>query len=524
MFTQINDITDLLTDCGYAPEGLVYIQKGVMTDKYSFRHADKEYIIRCYPKKRSWLAEVEFHFMNLLQDNGVKCPHPVKWNSDDQAYLLYEKLSGSTLGEVYGRLTEDQKESLCKDIVTNYNTMVSIPLTSYGFVKAGNSFSHSSWIEFIKDSINDALVIFKKEGNKAKIAIGEGLLKYSEKLNVNEAHLVWSDFSANNIIVSADGQLAGFIDFEGLMAGDPLLGLGYLIAHETKCDFVSRIIRLSGVEEKQEQIDFYAVIRYCRLLPYVKQDLPNGERRMPIESFLSYAAIKMLHFSKHKGFNLSLSYLLKWIMLPLTVILTVLSICCLSYSYHKTLEAGKIYVRCSMNNVKLSSNVPVWFSYNDTVLITNRPLDNEDVALLRNLVNDSTAQYPQYLESLNQLAFLSNTTSDNMFWLLLLTLCFVQLGCVARTMYDFIGWTCYKGGQDMERWWSWYLFRPVIGVPIASLLLVAVRTSLFSGLFTSRDLNTYLVISFLAGFSIMEFLKMLRRVSKTLFDGEVKSA
>lgn len=69
-----------------------------------------------------------------------------------------------------------------------------------------------------------------------------------------------------------------------------------------------------------------------------------------------------------------------------------------------------------------------------------------------------------------------------------------------------------------------YLFRPVIGVPIASLLLVAVRTYLFSGLFNSRDLNIYLVICFLVGFSIMEFLKMLRRVSKTLFDGETKAA
>lgn len=524
MFTQINDITNLLNGCGYAPEGLVYIQKGVMTDKYSFRHADKEYIIRCYPEERSWLAEVEFHYMTLLQANGIKCPVPVNRNADGQAYLLYEKLPGSSLGEVYDDLTIEQKERLCRDIIENYNKISSIILTSYGFLKDENSFSHSSWKEFIKDSINDALAIFKKEGNKAKITIGEGLLKYSEKLNVNEAHLVWSDFSADNIIVSDDGQLAGFVDFEGLMAGDSLLGIGYLMAHETKCDFVSRIIRLSGVEAKQEQMDFYAVIRYCRLLPYVKQDLPNGERRMPIETFLPYAAIKMLNFSKHKGFNLSLSYLLKWLMLSLTVILTVLSICCLSFSYHKTLEAGQIHARCSMDNVKLSSNIPVWFSYNDTSLITNRPLDNEDVALLRNLVNDSTVQYPQYLKSLNQLAFLSNTTSGNMFWLLLLTLCFVQLGCVARTMYDFIGWTCYKGGQDMKRWWSWYLFRPVIGVPIASLLLVAVRTSLFSGLFTSRDLNTYLVISFLAGFSIMEFLKMLRRVSKTLFDGETKSA
>lgn len=36
--------------------------------------------------------------------------------------------------------------------------------------------------------------------------------------------------------------------------------------------------------------------------------------------------------------------------------------------------------------------------------------------------------------------------------------------------------------------------------------------------------NTYLVVIFFAGFSIMEFLKMLRRVLKTMFEGEMKSA
>ena len=173
-----------------------------------------------------------------------------------------------------------------------------------------------------------------------------------------------------------------------------------------------------------------------------------------------------------------------------------------------------------MAGMPISSDIPVWFSYTDTTLATSRSLDNEDVALLRNLVNDSSAQHAHYIKSLNQLAFMSNTVPTNFPWLFLLTLCFVQLGCVARTLYDFIGWSCYKGGQDMSKWWPWYLFRPFIGVPIASLLLVAARTSLFSSLFTSRDLNTYLVISFLAGYAIMEFLKMLRRVSKTLFEGE----
>lgn len=32
-----------------------------------------------------------------------------------------------------------------------------------------------------------------------------------------------------------------------------------------------------------------------------------------------------------------------------------------------------------------------------------------------------------------------------------------------------------------------------------------------------KDLNTYLIVSFLAGFAMMEFVTMLRRSSKALF-------
>jgi hypothetical protein len=42
---------------------------------------------------------------------------------------------------------------------------------------------------------------------------------------------------------------------------------------------------------------------------------------------------------------------------------------------------------------------------------------------------------------------------------------------------------------------------------------------MLSSLFTSKDLNTYLVIAFLAGFSMIEFLTMLRRMTKGLFEG-----
>ena len=72
----------------------------------------------------------------------------------------------------------------------------------------------------------------------------------------------------------------------------------------------------------------------------------------------------------------------------------------------------------------------------------------------------------------------------------------------------------------MKKWWPWYIYRPLMGAPIAAFLLVTVRTSFFLNLFTARDLNTYFVVAFLAGFALMDFLKMLRRVSKAMFANE----
>lgn len=520
MFTRKNNINTILCNTGLTPENLTHIPVGVMTDKYSFIHEGEEYIIRCYPKERSWLAEVEFHYMTLFCSKGIKCPTPVKWNSKGQAFLVYKKLKGTSLDDVYNSLSDEQKETLCCEIIDNYNLISSVKCVNYGSVKGIDDFSHISWREFLTESFDKALSIFEAEENESRIAIGKGLLQYSNKQTLDEGSLVWSDFSADNIIVTNDGHLVGFIDFEGLMSGDPLLGLGYLIAHGQNKDFTNRIIRLSGAENRQRQIDFYAVLRYCRLLPYAKFNLPNGEKRTPIAAFLPYASAKLTDFSMMKNCKLSDLFSLKLLIMTLTIVVSVLSIYWLPHLYSKTLETGKVETKCFMAGTSISSDIPVWFSYTDTTLATSRSLDNEDVALLRNLVNDSSAQHTHYIKSLNQLAFMSNTLPTNFPWLFLLTLCFVQLGCVARTLYDFIGWSCYKGGQDMAKWWPWYLFRPFIGVPIASLLLVATRTSLFSSLFTSRDLNTYLAISFLAGYAIMEFLKMLRRVSKTLFEGE----
>lgn len=211
---------------------------------------------------------------------------------------------------------------------------------------------------------------------------------------------------------------------------------------------------------------------------------------------------------------------LKTSVLCYTLAFCILPVFFIHSLYDRVIETNWISEPCRLDSYSQTVNAPVWFVCNDTMIATNKALDNEDMDLLHRLVSDTTAVHSEYIRAINRLAYKSNTLSRNFCYLLWLTLCFVELGCAARTLFDYIGWECYKEGQDMDKWWPWYIYRPLMGAPIAAFLLVTVKTSLFPNLFTAKDLNTYLVVAFLAGFALMDFLKMLRRVSKTVFANE----
>ena len=209
----------------------------------------------------------------------------------------------------------------------------------------------------------------------------------------------------------------------------------------------------------------------------------------------------------------------KWI-LGISIALGILISFVVPNMYGKVLKNGEktIHVNQDFTSV-IQGNVPFGILLTEDSISTRICIGFEEQVVLSTLVDRSDSLYSDYQKTVNQLAYMSNDISKlELMNLLLLTLCMVYLGCLARTLFDYIGWTCYKDGQDMRKWWPWYVFRPAIGVPIAAFIIVASHCAMFSTLFTSRDLNTYLMVSFIAGFAMMEFLSLLRSVSKGLFD------
>ena len=275
------------------------LKEGVMTYKYKFRIVDKYYIIRIYPKGRNFLADAEFGYLKLLYSIGVIVPNVILKSSNNSyySYIIYEMLEGFPLTRVFDGCSVAIQKRICNEIYDNYLRLSTIKASGVGIMLEFDEFSDISWKFYLQKEIDEAYRYVKERGVDINI---NRLEKYTDQFILSKItekkELVWSDFSGENIILSDKGDFKGFIDFEGLMGGDSLLGYGYLKSRSSNCLFCNIMSEFSKVKDYSDYIDFYAVIRYLRLIKYIDTKTPNGSTREPINVFLktSFELIKKI--------------------------------------------------------------------------------------------------------------------------------------------------------------------------------------------------------------------------------------
>lgn len=304
MFTTKEGVVNQLKTDGWKDFALEYIPKGVMTDTYMLRSNQTTYAVRCYPQFRSWLAKIEYDYLQAFLRNGIKVPVPYAYSNkkDGVSYIIYYWVEGETLKDKNDKLSEEQINSICDEVVENYRKISELKKTKYGRVAEGGLFNYDSWKRFLQSEIEQSRLFFKHEKDEENVEICDGLYEYVEQIEEPSNCLVWSDFSLDNIIISEDNKFAAFIDFEGLMAGDPLLGISYLLSQDGMSRITRCIIQKYGLYDKPEQrklLDFYSVFRYIRLAPYSKLPTPNNSPRDKIDDFLYYASTVKCNFQKH---------------------------------------------------------------------------------------------------------------------------------------------------------------------------------------------------------------------------------
>ena len=272
------------------------IHRGVMNFKYQFTISNKNYIIRCYPKGREFLAHSEYQYLLLFEKLGIRVPHAISYDEFPFAYLIYEKLEGDCLSDVFDSLPNDIQQVLCGQIYENFELMSSIQTDGFGNMVGYNEFKNSSWLNFIYSELSRSFTYLATVNKPFDCQILKTyLLEFINSRIKNKNDLVWSDFNPDNIIVTKEGELAGFIDFEGLIGGDSMLGIGYLQAKNGDSLFYRRLYEFCHLFQFGDIINFYSVFRYLRLVPYEMTRLPNGCRRESVESFLPNS-IKIINY------------------------------------------------------------------------------------------------------------------------------------------------------------------------------------------------------------------------------------
>ena len=163
------------------------------------------------------------------------------------------------------------------------------------------------------------------------------------------------------------------------------------------------------------------------------------------------------------------------------------------------------------------------YDYEEGKLVLVGPLtDGAKLSLLGLLKQDTEANklaLPSYMTAIDRLAFQSNGIARQYgIWILILGGVSGVVGVNLRSLVNFIGVSCLSDKLDVPRWWPWYFVRPVTGFILGVVIVLLVRSGMFSsGNALPGDTMAWVAISVLAGFGADEFTQRLRLLTRTLF-------
>ena len=272
----------------YASE-IEKIEMGVMTFKYKVTVKNIHYILRIYPPENTTRVDLEFKIMQQLFIGRCKVPEPVAYNDTATTrYLFYKFIEGVPLLNLLPSLDTTTITAVAMQLLQNILCFSKKEVQGFGFLLTAEG-PRSSWQIFLLDALDRGTRYLSaiEELDQTTIDV---LLDFVQKkislVHIEKNCLVWSDFSPGNIIINHN-HLAGFVDFEGCVSGDPLMALGYLFAIEGHSYFFEAV--MTGYKKyfsvSYEQVIFYTLIRLFRLSKYFTHSFPTGISRDPLLAY-----------------------------------------------------------------------------------------------------------------------------------------------------------------------------------------------------------------------------------------------
>jgi len=283
---------------GAVPNEIVKIPQGVMTWKFRVDVPSGEaFIVRFYPPGREEVVEYEPDLLRCSAAAGVSVPQVVvDSRSGPEAplhYVMYRMIEGQALSDRWRSSPQAARERLVEELVDQIHRLSAIRVVGFGDLEEAKRGRYDSWNAFLQRSLEEGIEAAERHGTISGPLLSDAviILEHLDSLQVPcTPGVLWGDMSPRNILVDENNQLVGLLDFEGALAGDVVLNLGYCFAEYCFSDFYGAILKAwpnRGSEELATTIELCAVVRGMRLVKHAhKGYLPAGEARTPVEDYL----------------------------------------------------------------------------------------------------------------------------------------------------------------------------------------------------------------------------------------------
>jgi aminoglycoside phosphotransferase (APT) family kinase protein len=207
------------------------------TYEIAFVEDEPPVILKVYPDSLHWKMQKEVAVISLVQGR-LSVPAPRILLADDSKrlldlnFVLMTKLPGATLGSLESALAGDRGVSAYRQIGRLLREFHRIPMEAFGYIGAdGIVMAHGTNHNYLSHQCDRKLKEFTDQGGSAELARRIAAYFSTRMQMLHECShpvLCHNDLHAGNVLAEITDQgvrLSGVLDFEGALAGDPLMDL-----------------------------------------------------------------------------------------------------------------------------------------------------------------------------------------------------------------------------------------------------------------------------------------------------------
>jgi aminoglycoside phosphotransferase (APT) family kinase protein len=272
---------------------VAFLHQGMMTFKCRV-HTERgdDVIVRFYPSKRANLVHQEPDLLIRCRQAGLPVPQPL---GDSRTgphstlqYVAYRRIEGETLATRLSSLDNARRSVLAKDLAHHLHQLQYLTFEGAGDLISSISAHDIAWNLFVDQAMLTGLASIKDHGllEVPLIRAIDDVVSRGKRGSASATQrLIWGDINFNNILVDEHGRVAGLIDFEGCLSGDPLATLGYAAAFHGTESFFAQLRSAWPDDLSKDQDDliaWYTLLRAARLAKYAHLPLPTGRARDPL--------------------------------------------------------------------------------------------------------------------------------------------------------------------------------------------------------------------------------------------------